>query len=188
LAFEPKPPNAGMACDGCMVCDGCEKEKVEGTVGTGCAACAVLEPKLNVEPFVCAGVNEKGADALDAGCAAAVLFEPNPPNAGVPFVCVGCPNVKLDGADWEVLCPKTDGVGAWAESCPKLIWVCCTPNVNDELGGVNVDCCDCPNVLGEEMPLKLAPAALLPLAPSLDFGALILQENVSGVIRAGVTK
>lgn len=211
LAFEPKlnvdPPvcagcpneNVGADGAGCVVavlllepklnvdplaCEGCVKENVEGALGAGCAACVLFEPKLNVEPFVCAGcVNEKVEGALGAGCVASVIFEPKP-NAGVLFVCAGCPNVKLDGADWEVFCPKIDGVEAGAGSCPKLIWLCWAPNVKDELGGVNVDCCDWPNGLGEGMLLKLAPAALFPLAPSLDFGFRILWEKVSGVIRS----
>ena len=57
--------------------------------------------------------------------------------------------------------------------------------MKDELGGANVDCCDCPNGLGADTLLKPPPAALLPLLPSRDFGALILRNDVSGVIEAG---
>jgi hypothetical protein len=55
--------------------------------------------------------------------------------------------------------------------------------VKDELGGANVDCCDCPNGLGAGTLLKPPPAALLPLLPSRDFGALILRNDVSGIMR-----
>jgi hypothetical protein len=163
--------------------------------GAGCGVAMLLfVPKPKPDPLVCSGAwegcpNEKGADTAGAACVVSVLFEPKL-KAGPLLACDGCPDEKLGGADWEVFCPKTDGVEGWAVVCPKLIWLDVSPNEKDVLGGANVaccgwadgGCCDCANGFGAEKLLKTGPAADAPRAPSRPFAGFNLPDDVSGVI------
>lgn len=119
MLFTPKPPKLDSP-----VCAGLEKENMEGA---DCGVAVLLfKPKPKPDPLVCGGCCERCSDCWEGTgisatvCVVSMLFEPKL-KAGPLLACDGGPAEKLDGADWEVFCPKTTGVGAWDVVCPKLI-------------------------------------------------------------------